>query len=204
MSSPQATVKVAPSVRPNPSGFADSQGAKPPLATLKLDRSAKVLESTAVNSELLSSWPRQLRGKHFFKEVATCAQTAEFEGVFQAAMAGSGFINHTLTHRFASTGTPPGSSAGLTGRVHVFSSVDAKGQPCVWLTVRELDAQAIARLGQTPNARSAGASLPLKPPAGALAQAPAKPQSVTASRLAAPQPILQAPRSPDIFRGFDN
>ena len=107
-----------------------------PYGCIKVDKIGRVQEMNVAASAVLGVRARDAVGKCFFTEVAPCANTPAFFGLFKSAMAGSGVLNKVIDHRFLPTQTL-GAVPSIDLRVHLFSSTDAAGLPVVWIVTRK-------------------------------------------------------------------
>ena len=136
-----------------------------PYGCIKLDKTGRVLEFNIAASAVLGVRAKDAIGKHFFTEVARCADNPEFYGRFKTAMAGTGVLNKVIDHRFvmSEAAQAMGGVLSIDVRVHMFSSTDTAGLPVVWVVTRK---KADALTTAFSNSRPPDA----KPPAAPVAQ----------------------------------
>lgn len=110
-----------------------------PYGCIKLDKTGRVLEFNIAASAVLGVRAKDAIGKHFFTEVARCADNLEFYGRFKTAMAGNGVLNKVIDHRFvmSEAAQAMGGVLSIDVRVHMFSSTDNAGLPVVWIVTRK-------------------------------------------------------------------
>ena len=110
-----------------------------PYGCIKLDKTGRVLEFNIAASAVLGVRAKDAIGKHFFTEVARCADNPEFYGRFKTAMAGTGVLNKVIDHRFvmSEAAQAMGGVLSIDVRVHMFSSTDNAGLPVVWIVTRK-------------------------------------------------------------------
>lgn len=161
-----------------------------PFGCIKLDKRGTILEYNLAEGELSGANPKEVIGRNFFRDVAVCTQKDEFYGVFTRAMATTGVINHALYYEFQNT-RYSAVSQPVKVKIHLFSSVDRKGRPFVWLVVKR-----------------AAALAPVASSAPFVQVTPASPAALAAPSFVAIPPVVPAKpamggcRSPDIWPGL--
>jgi len=69
------------------------------FGAIQLDNEGKILKYNAVEGAITGRDPKEMIGKNFFKDVAPCTQTPEFEGRFKQG-AKSGDLNVMFEYTF--------------------------------------------------------------------------------------------------------
>ena len=75
------------------------------FGAIQLDANGRILQYNAAEADITGRDPRAMIGKDFFKEVAPCADTAEFHGKFEEGVR-SGDLNVMFEYTFDYHMTP--------------------------------------------------------------------------------------------------
>ena len=131
-----------------------------PYGCIKLGKSGRVIDINVAASAVLGVRRADALKKCFFTEVAPCADIPTFHGYFKTAMAGNGVLNKVIDHRFLLSHLQD-EIAGVSVRVHLFSSTDESGRPVVWIVTRKkLDTPAGSQITSRPESRFERAQQP--------------------------------------------